>query len=200
MTRWPDTRESLILMIRDPRDAVAWEQFLAIYHPIVLRLIRRRGLQHADAEDIAQQVFTAVATAVERWEYQQNGPRFRNWLGRVARNATLNAITRNYPDVGSGKSSVQQLLAELPADDALAHEFIRQSRIEALRWAASKVRDEFSDSTWQMFRESTVEGEPVADVAQRMGRTVGAVYIAKCRVMKRIKEMVTDVSDFWSVE
>ena len=201
MSQWPETSESLILRIRDSQDAVAWSQFTAIYEPVVYRLARRRGLQHADAEDLCQNVFLAVAKAVENWEPQEEGPQFRNWLNRVARNAILNAITRAKPDQGAGSSSVQDLLLEVAAnDDMMTMAILNESRMEAFRWAAKQVQAEFNESTWTMFHETTICGRSVAEVAASMGRSAGAVYAARFRVMQRVKDKVNEVSDFWSLE
>jgi RNA polymerase sigma-70 factor, ECF subfamily len=200
MSQWPETNESLILRIRDPQDAVSWTQFMAIYQPVVYRFARRRGLQHADAEDLCQRVFISVAKAVENWEPLDEGPRFRNWLNRVARNAILNAVTRVKPDRATGASSIQDLLLEIPDAQNLTTAILNESRMEAFRWAAKQVQTEFSPSTWTMFLETTISGHSIADVADSLGCSSGAVYVARCRVMQRIKEKVNEVSDFWSLE
>jgi RNA polymerase sigma-70 factor (ECF subfamily) len=64
----------------------------------------------------------------------------------------------------------------------------------------SAIEDEFSTSTWEMFRQTAIDGKPVKAVAEALGRSAGAVYIARCRVMQRIKEKVQELSDFWSHE
>ncbi len=66
MTEWPATRQSLLVRLKDPRDEQAWSEFVAIYTPLVDRLARAKGLQPADAADLAQEVFRAVAGAIER--------------------------------------------------------------------------------------------------------------------------------------
>jgi len=200
MSQWPETSESLILRIRDPLDALAWSQFMAIYEPVVYRLARRRGLQHADAEDLCQRVFMSVAKAVEDWEAKDDGPRFRIWLGRVTRNAILNAVTRVKPDQASGSSSVHERLLEIPDSDDMSTAMRNESRIEAFRWAARQVQAEFRATTWTMFNETTIRGRSIAEVAESLGSSNGAVYVARCRVMQRIKDKVNEVSDFWSLE
>lgn len=200
MSQWPETSESLILRIRDPQDALAWSQFMAIYQPVVYRLSRRRGLQHVDAEDLCQQILLSVARAVESWEPRHGGPRFRNWLGRVARNAFLNARFRTKPDRATGSSSVEDLLLDIPDGNDMTTALLDESRMEAFRWAARQVQMEFSASTWTMFHETTIGGRSIEDVARMLGCSSGAVYVARCRVMQRIKEKVNDVSDFWSAE
>jgi RNA polymerase sigma-70 factor (ECF subfamily) len=200
MSQWPETSESLMLRIRDPQDALAWSQFMSIYQPVVYRLTRRRGLQHADAEDLCQQVFLSVARAVESWDAQPGGPRFRNWLGRITRNAIINAMTRIRPDRATGSSSVQDVLREAPDGGDMTSALLDESRMEAYRWAAHQVQAEFSATTWTMFHETTIGGRSIEDVANALAKTSGAVYIARCRVMQRIKDKVNEVSDFWSLE
>jgi RNA polymerase sigma-70 factor (ECF subfamily) len=73
----PETRPSLILRVRDANDADAWNQFATLYRPVILRLARRKGIQAADAEDLAQQVLLSVAGAMERWQPDQQRARFR---------------------------------------------------------------------------------------------------------------------------
>ena len=63
------TQQSLLLRIRDDRDAASWSRFVAIYSPLVYGFLRKRGLQDADAADLTQDVLTRVATAIKSFEY-----------------------------------------------------------------------------------------------------------------------------------
>ena len=63
----PETRPSLMLRLRQAADQQAWTEFVSIYEPLLLRLMKQRGLQEADARDVTQQVILAVTQAVERW-------------------------------------------------------------------------------------------------------------------------------------
>ena len=195
MNEWPETSVSLILRVKDPEDAVAWSQFLTIYRPVVYRLARRDGLQHADAEDLAQQVFLSIAHSVERWEPGQGLPRFRAWLYRIARNAIVNAITRRRKDSASGSTSVRELLASVPYDNDFETALQNESRLQAFRWAAKEVAQEFGATTWAMFWETAVEGRSVSMVAADHERSTGSVYVARYRVMQRIKEKLCELSD-----
>lgn len=76
MSASPTTRYSLLLRIADPQNHAAWLEFVAIYEPLVYRLARRRGLQDADARDLCQEVFRAVAGAAHRWEPDPHAGRF----------------------------------------------------------------------------------------------------------------------------
>ncbi len=97
MSASPETRPSLLVRLKDRTDDQAWFEFTEIYRPVVFRLACRRGMQHADADDLVQQVFSAVARVIDNWEIDPHRGRFRTWLSRVATNAILNALSRGSP-------------------------------------------------------------------------------------------------------
>lgn len=196
MEHFPETDKSLILQVQTGADPAAWAKFSAVYRPVVYRLARHRGLQDADAEDLVQQVFASIAKAIMRWEPGPNKPPFRAWLLTVARNAIVKAVTRARPDVGAGSTSVQEMLLAIPKDDEsqVTAELLKQARYEAFRWAADQVRHEFTPETWDMFWSTTVLGDKVKNVAARQNKSTGAVYMARFRVMQRLKEKVLEVT------
>ena len=193
----PATRRSLIVKLRDPADTEAWGEFVAIYEPLIYRLARRKGLQDADARDLCQEVFRTVAQAIGRWDLDPARGSFRGWLSRIARNLLVNFLTRRpYRLRGSGSTSVQDLLEAQPAADPSATAlFEAEYRRRLFRWAAEDVRGEFAPTTWQAFWRSAVEGRPPADVARELGLSVGAVYIARSRVLARLRRRIEDQGD-----
>ena len=189
----PNTRASLLFRLRDARDERAWSEFMAIYAPFVKRLARRRGLQDADADDLAQEVFRSVAHAFEKEAYDPSCGSFRGWLFRIARNLVVNFLIgqQRHPR-GSGDSRINDLLHAVPspAESALYEaEFKRQ----LLYWAAEQVRDEFSPLTWKAFWQAGVEGRCARDVAGTLGTTVGTIYHYKSKVMARLRKKIEEI-------
>lgn len=195
MDEIPKTRPSLLVRLRDPHDERAWAEFLAIYEPVVYRLARRRGFQDADAREITQEVFAAVSGAIERFEPDPARGRFRTWLFRIARNLILNflASRRRHPR-GTGDTDFQALLEEQPApgpeESAL---FEQEYKRELFGWAVERIRGEFRETTWQAFWHTSVEGREIGEAASQLGLSVGAVYIARSRVMARLRKRVEEI-------
>ena len=192
MTSSPHTRPSLLVRIRDAADREAWRQFVELYAPLVYRFARRRGLQDADSADLAQDVLHAVARSTERLEYDPRKGSFRGWLFTVARNKLHTFLRRRERQRRHTEDVAVEWLAEEPAapepDEAALWEQEYQQRL--FDWAAEQVRGHFQERTWQAFWQTAVEGRPPREVAEALGLSVGAVYIAKSRVLARLKEQV----------
>lgn len=185
----PDTRNTLIARLGDQRDAEAWDQFVAIYEPLVYRLARAKGFQDADAREIVQEVLVAVSRAVERWKPDPERGRFRQWLFQIARNLMVNFMSRRgHKSIASGDSRVADLLNQQP--DSASEEsaaFQLEYRREIFRLAAERVKTEVKESTWQAFWLSSVEQQSITDVAATLDLSVGAVHIARSRVRSRLR-------------
>jgi RNA polymerase sigma-70 factor (ECF subfamily) len=195
MDESPGTRRSLIVKLRDPADTGAWREFVALYEPLVYRLARRKGLQDADARDLCQEVLHAVAQAIHRWDPERGS--FRGWLSRIARNLLINFLTRgrNQPR-GSGDTGIQDLLDAHPAADPSATAiFEAEYRRQLFHWAADEIRGEFTPSTWRAFWLTAVEDRAPIDVAAELQMSIGAVYVARSRVLSRLKRRIEQCGD-----
>jgi RNA polymerase sigma factor (sigma-70 family) len=196
MEQLPDTRRSLIIRLRDQADASAWREFVALYEPLVYDLGRRKGLQEADARDLCQEVLVCVARAIDRWDPDPGRGTFRGWLSRITRNLLVNFLTRQHHPRGSGATSVQELLNAQPADDPSASAlFEAEYRRRVFRWAAEEIKDEFAASTWQAFWRTAVEDRSPKEVARESGLSIGAVYIARSRILTRFRERIEQLGD-----
>lgn len=192
MAGFPETRLSLIAKVQGAFDPGAWSEFVDVYWPAIYRLARRRGLQHADAEDLAQQVLISASRSVGRWSPDESRGRFRAWLGRIAENLAINALARRRPDRGAGGPADADPLGD-PAAPGEDSALIRlESRREIFRWAAERIRPEFQAETWDAFWLTAVEGLGIEEAAQTLGKTSGSVYAARSRVMRRLKAKVLE--------
>lgn len=162
----PETRPSLLLRLRDPQDERAWREFLEIYEPLIERLARRRGLQHADARELVQEVFVAVAGAIDRFDPNQSKGSFRGWLTTITRNLTINLLRREGRQLrGTGDSDFLQLMNQQPdpASDNTAL-FDLEYRRRLFQFAAERVQEQCELVTWQAFWQTSIEQLPMSDV------------------------------------
>jgi RNA polymerase sigma-70 factor (ECF subfamily) len=187
-----ETRETLIRRLPNSADIEAWEEFVDIYEPLLFRLARRRGMQQADAEDFVQELLSTVSRAVGRWLADESRGPFRAWLFRIASNLAVNFLTRpKHQRLGSGDSQIARLLEQQPASDQDSTEmFLREYQRELFRWASQRVRQQVSQRQWMAFWRTSVEQQPIPEVAKKLGMSVGSVYIARSRITKRIRECI----------
>ena len=133
----------------------------------------------------------SVAGAIDRWEPQAPGIRFRHWLSRIAKNAILNAITRSPKLPGVGGTAIQDLLLEQPAAPPEVEEELRlESMRERYLRAAANIRRDVTIETWQAFQLTVVEQVPCEEVASSLGKSIGMVYAARARVIRKLREEV----------
>jgi RNA polymerase sigma-70 factor, ECF subfamily len=194
VTEFPETRDSLLVQVRTPANREAWDEFSLIYRPVIYRLARRQGLQDADAQDLAQRVLMAVASALGSWEKASQVVRFRHWLRRVARNAIINALSRQPRDRAEGGTAIQDLLLEQPSIDEPADAEIElEYRRELYLRAAKIVRADVVAETWRAFELTVIEGHSSDEAAVELGKSVGTIYAARSRVMRRLRKVVQEL-------
>lgn len=192
MPEFPTTRIGLLMQVRDPANHTAWEEFANLYRPVIYRFARQRGLQEADAEDLAQNVLAAVADQISEWEPSDHRARFRTWLSRVAMNQTITMFRRRKTDAARGGTTAVVVLQN-HQDEATGLEL--NYRREVFRAVARRVRSEFEEATWQAFWLTAVDGVSIKDTATSLGRSVGSVYTARSRVIRRLQELVRKLDE-----
>ena len=192
MPRVPETRASLILRLPSSADAEAWGEFVSIYEPFLYRFGRRGGLQDADANELVQNVMMSVARAVGRWKPDGDRGRFRTWLFRIARNQLIDTLQRRKQQFSvQGLSGFVSALDRNLMTGALSEsEIARSHRQELFLWAAERVKNSVREVTWQAFWKSAVEECDVEQVAAALNLTTGAVYIARSRVLAKLRDEV----------
>ena len=185
------TKPSLLLRIRDARDSASWNEFAEIYGPVIRSYCRRRGLQPTDADDVVQEILAQVARSIGTFEYEPARGRFRDWLGRVTRNKITRFFEskgREGPTIGNDASAQREASAEDSEWSANIHARILEA-------ALARIRFGFEPSTWDAFERIWCVGLPAPEVARTLGMTIDAVYAAKSRVLRRLREEVLSLAD-----
>ena len=185
----------MLLKIRDRSDATAWTDFVQIYTPLLYAYALKAGLQDADAADLAQDTLRQVVCHIDRFEYQRDRGSFRGWLFTIARNGIRkNALKTTKNPRGVGDTTHQELLSEQPAPDE-QDPWEPEYRRRIFEVASEKIKGDFHLATWQAFWRTSVDGIAAAEVAAELGVSVGAVYIARSRVLSRLREEVRKLDE-----
>lgn len=196
MPKAPPTQPSLLARLRDTRDERAWALFVDLYAPLVYGYARRRGLQDADAADLTQIVLRVVVSAIRRLEYDPQRGSFRSWLFTLVHNQLCNWRRRKHDFCrGSGDSSTWSLLENLPAPEEEGAGWDNEYEQRLFVWAAEQVRPLVRETTWLAFWQTAVEGKVVKEVAAALGLSEAAVYLARSRVMARLKTALQQARD-----
>lgn len=183
----PATRPSLLARLSDRRNDVAWQTFHDAYGPLIYAHCRRHGLQHADAVDVVQDVLVDVARAMPGFRYDRKRGRFRAWLGTLTYRRLCRFWRRRrlrLPHASLDAACLAESLEDHRAawnDDVDAH---------VLRQAMREVSGRVEPFTWQAFVRTWLYDEPAAQVARSMGRDAAWVYVAKSRVLRRVRREV----------
>jgi len=182
------TRVSLLSRVRNQSDQAAWAEFEGRYRDLIRRYALARGVQYADADDISQLVLMSLATALRNFQYSPQRGRFRDYLGRVVRNAVARFRSRPNPAPVSLDTYADQ------ADDAVGAEnpdpVWEQEWVDHhYRLALRTVRETFDPKSVAIF-ERLVDGAAVADVAVAHGTSEQAVHKIKQRIRARMEELI----------
>jgi len=178
----------LLSRVRNAADHAAWAEFEARYRDLILRYALARGLQHADAEDVRQIVMMSLASAMRGFSYSPQRGRFRDYLGRVVRNAV--AKMKGRPNRGpAGLDS--DVGATLQADDGAGDDSVwEQEWVDHhYRLALRTLRDTFDPRSVEVF-EQLVNGKTVAEAAAHFGMSQQAVHKIKQRARDRMRELI----------
>jgi len=169
-------------------DQAAWARLVDLYGPLLHRWCLGAGLQPADAADVTQEVFAVVARSIDGFRHDRPGDTFRGWLYSITRNKIRDRL-RKAEAPGVGGTDAQHRLAALPAEDADPESPTDPEGERALYLQAIEmIRGEFEPKSWQAFWRVTVDGRSAAEVAAELGTSRNAVYLARSRILGRLRE------------
>ncbi len=187
MTRTP---ASLLERLRTSPDDHAWGRFVDLYGPLIYRWVRAHfHLREQDAEDVTQDVLTTVVREMPGFRYDARGS-FRGWLYRIVQNRVLRLQRERKLVLVDPQALGKQVQESQGVEDPLAERWQEEHDRIVLGRALALIRREFEEPTWQAFAKTVVEGEPPRQAAKQLGVTANAVRIAKCRVLRRLRQEI----------
>jgi RNA polymerase sigma factor (sigma-70 family) len=184
------TSATLLQRLRDPRDAEAWGRLNDLYAPLIRLWAERLGVRGADADDLVQDVLAVVVRRFPEFVHPERPGAFRGWLRAIAANCARDAWrARRLTPQAPGGTDFGSYIARLedPADD-LAREWDREHDIHVTRRLLDRIKPDFEAQTWLLFQQFVLDGRSADEVAKGNGATPNAVYIAKSRVLARLRE------------
>jgi len=181
------TPVSLLERLRHPEDQSAWVRFVDLYTPLLCYWGRRAGLQEPDVADLVQDVFQILIRKLPTFVYDQNRT-FRGWLRTVLLNEWRDHIGRRVEQPLENGDAV----ADRADHDAMIEKEYREYVVSR---ALHIMKTDFQPATWQACWEHVVRGRSVAEVASELGISVKAVYLAKARVLRRLRQELDGLWD-----
>lgn len=187
------TSLTLLERLREPRNDAAWERFVSLYSPLLFAFARRAGMSDNDAADVVQDVFLVLMAELPRFEYDAARKNFRGWLKTITVNKCRERQRRRVLAAAQGgdEGGVSAIV-----DDATAEAFWESEYHKNLVARALEIMQaEFEPTTWQACWLTTVEARSTTDVVVELGITVNAVFVARSRVLRRLREELRDLLD-----
>ncbi len=184
------TSLSLLQRLRSRHDSADWARFVALYEPLLRHWLRRKEVLAHDADDLVQNVMSVVVRRVSEFEHNGRTGAFRAWLKAITFHCVRDycRARRNHPP-GTGGSEFQGLLHSLADPESDASRLWDEDHDRyVMKQMLEQLRDEFEPVTWQAFQGFALQSRPAAEVARELGVTPNAVFIAKSRVLSRLRQ------------
>lgn len=195
VTEWITT-STILHGLRDYENRVAWGRFIDRFRRPIVRFARNAGLTDNDAEDVAQDALAAFAEAYRRGDYNAEKGRLSRWLFGIAHNHILRHrrgdARRAAKVVQAGNTTFWQNVED---EETAADVWDREWEQALYRECIERVRPEFEPATLEAFELVMREDARPADVAEKLGVSVRSVYNAKHRILKRLRELRSDLEE-----
>ena len=192
----PGTSLSLLDRVRS-KDQAAWERLVSLYAPLVEWWCRQYQLQDADTADVRQKVFMAVAGRIDEFRRDPASGSFRGWLHTITRHKIYDHWRTEAPKAATGGSDAYERLLQLSPGEAIDPAAGSEAEEQGIlyRRAVQLITTDFEDTTRKAFWMVVVDDRPPAEVAQELGISANAVYLAKARVLSRLREEFAGLID-----
>ncbi|CEF49223.1 unnamed protein product [uncultured bacterium] len=179
--------------LRQNSNEPAWEQFVQLYRPWLETKLRSFRLRAVDVDDLIQEVLIVVLKEVRNFQHNQRRGAFRAWLRNILVNRAKELRRKHKRARPIGGSDFDRLLEQFEDDSSQASRaWDREHDQFVIGNLLRMIADDFEQTTWDAFRAVVIDGRKAADVAKELGMSQGAVWIAKSRVLQRLREVAKE--------
>lgn len=163
----------------------AWGRMVKLYYPLVYSWCRKAGLKPEDSSDISQNVFNGVSQGIRNFTRDKSADTFTGWLRTITKRRIFDfrKKTSNQPLNYEGDiHSIPEFIEE-----EISVEGNNQDYLILLRGVLEIIKKEFEEKTWNIFWRHVVEEIPLEDVTKEFNVNANSVYLAKSRVLKKLR-------------
>lgn len=200
-----ETSLSLLNRLKNSQDEETWGRLVSLYAPLLKSWLRKYDVPSSDIDDLMQEVLLAVAKDLGAFDHEGNPGAFRSWLRAIVVNRLRNYWrTQGRRSLAKGGSDIERRLVELedPASQ-LSQVWEKEHDRHVMRQLMALVEPQFERKSWLAFRRMAFDGAAAKIVASELGMSVNSVFIAKSRILRRLREeaegLVESTSGFAAV-
>lgn len=185
------TRASLLHRVKDPKNKESWREFFQIYHPLLYRYARLRGLGRENAEELAQQCMTILIDRMPRFEYSRDKGGFKRWLRRLVNNKINDFFKKRKMPLAESADYRKLVDRETTLEEIWEQEWEKKH----LQFYLKEVRKDVAPKTYQAFEYYVICDWPVGRVTETLNMTAEQVYAAKSRIIRKLRAKMTRTVD-----
>ena len=168
------------------------QKFFDLYHPLICRRVRYRGLPDDVAEDVVMEIVEGVARRLPDFIYDPKRCRFKTWLFRIVENRVADHFRR--------RARALPRLESDPGEEALIEDVADPASLEPdQKWdeeweanlaqaALERVRRRANPRYLQIYLYNEIEGHTVRETASHLQTTENDVSVAKHRIKELLRE------------
>ncbi len=192
-----ETSASLLDRAARRQDDTAWQRLVELYGPLIHNWLRRQGVAQPDCDDLFQEVMLVVMRRLPDFRHNRKSGAFRNWLRKI----TVNCLRQRWrqerllPRAPGGSDFLDFLAQWEDPDSGISRLWNREHDVYVMRRLLESLQSQFHGPTWSAFGLLTLKQKSAAEVAEQLGISVNAVYIAKSRVLSRLRQEAEGLVD-----
>jgi RNA polymerase sigma-70 factor (ECF subfamily) len=192
------TNTALLVGLQDPQNELIWQEFFARYQPLLISFARRLGLNEQDAQDAAQETLLAFTTAYRAGRYKRDKGRLRTWLSGIATNKIRDIQRRRGKELAvGGRDDTTDFMNQIVDDHTMSEIWEAEWQRAVVAQCMAEVRAEVEPKTMRAFELVAMKGWPADKVAEELGITRNAVYLAKSHVLSRMQSLQAQLEEIW---